>query len=67
MIVILCSECGHRLRAEVGGIGAFGVLDFFDARAGSDTNGEQITRCPGCGLWLYYAFGIEPSDVAQPG
>ena len=52
MMLILCSECGHRLRAEVGGIGAFGMLDSFDARAGSDTNGEQITRCPGCGLWL---------------
>ena len=48
-------------------MGTFGVLDFFDAKAGSDTNGEQVARCPGCGLWLYYAFGIEPSDLAQPG
>ena len=67
MMLILCSECGHRLRAEVGGIGAFGMLDSFDARAGSDTNGEQITRCPGCGLWLYHGFGTGPGDAAQPG
>jgi len=43
------------------------MVDFFEDRPGSDAAGKQVTRCPGCGLWLYYGFGIEPSDVAQPG
>jgi hypothetical protein len=64
-MLILCSECGHRLRAEAGSIGAFGMLDFFDARTASDTFGERVARCPGCDLWLYYGLGIEPSDLAQ--
>jgi hypothetical protein len=66
--MILCSECDHRLRPEAGSsIGAFSMLDFFDDRTGSDTFGEQVARCPGCDLWLYYGLGVEPSDLAQPG
>jgi hypothetical protein len=64
-MMTLCSECGHRLRAESGTIGAFGMVDFFDESPDSDTFGEQVARCPGCGLWLYYGFGVEPSDVTQ--
>jgi len=66
-MLILCSECGHRLRAEAGSIGAFGMLEFFDDKTKSGTFGERVVRCPGCGLWLYYGFGVEPSDLpAQP-
>jgi len=64
---IVCAECGHPLRAEAGSIGAFGMLDFFDDRTGSDTYAQQVTRCPGCGLWLYYGFGIELSEAANAG
>jgi hypothetical protein len=49
-MLISCSECGHQLRAEAGSIDAFGVLDLFDDRPGSDTSSEQVTRCPGSGL-----------------
>jgi hypothetical protein len=67
-MLILCGECGHRLRAEAGGIGAFGMLDFFDDGAASETFGKRVVRCPGCDLWLYYGLGVEPSDLpAQPG
>ena len=47
-------------------IGTFGMVAFFDDRTGSDTFGERVTRCPGCDLWLYYGFGVEPSDLAHP-
>lgn len=67
MMLILCSECGHRLRAGMGSVGAFGIVEFFDDRAQSDTQGKQVMHCPGCGLWFYYGFGIELSDAAQPG
>lgn len=66
-MLILCSERGRQLRADNGGRGAFGLVDFFDGRPGSDTHGKQVTRRPGCGPWLYYGFGIEPDEVAQPG
>lgn len=49
-----------------GGIGTFGMVDFFDDSTGGDTFGERVMRCPGCDLWLYYRFGVEPSDLAQP-
>ena len=66
-MILMCSECGHRLRAEAGSVGAFGMLDFFDEAEKSDTFGEQVTRCPGCDLWLYYGLGVQPSDLmAQP-
>jgi hypothetical protein len=61
-VLILCSECGHRLRAQPGSIGAFGILDFFDDKTDSDTRGEQVTRCPGCDLWLYYGLGTTESS-----
>ena len=64
-MLVLCSEYGYRLRAETGSIGAFSVFDFFDDRMGSDTYAEQVLRCPGCDLWLYYGVGIEPSGAAN--
>ncbi len=33
LMLILCSECGHRLRAGMGSVGAFGMVEFFDDRA----------------------------------
>lgn len=66
-MLILCSECGNRLRADTGCIGVFGKFEFFDDTAGSDTYGKQVTRCPGCGLSLYYGSGIEQSDIVHPG
>ncbi len=64
-MLILCSECGHRLLTEVGSIGVFGTVNYFDDKAGSDTYAERVSRCPGCGLWLYYGADIEPGEVAQ--
>ena len=51
LMLILCSECGHRLRAGMGSVGAFGMVEFFDDRAQSDTQGKQVMHCPGwvCG------------------
>jgi hypothetical protein len=43
------------------------MVEFFDDRVASDTQGKQGMCCPGCGLWFYYGFGIELSDAAQPG
>jgi hypothetical protein len=44
------------------------MLDFFDDKTDSDTRGEQVTRCSGCGLWLYYGLGTtQPSNTAQGG
>ncbi len=66
-MLMVCSECGCPLRAEEGSLGAFGVFDFFDDRTGSDTYAQQVTRCPGCDLWLYYGFGLEPSEATNAG
>lgn len=46
-------------------MGAFGMVDFFDDRPKSGTFGARVARCPGFDLWLYYGFGVEPSDVAE--
>jgi hypothetical protein len=66
-MLTVCSECGYPLRAEAGSLGAFDVFDFFDDRRGSDTYTQQITRCPGCDLWLYYGFGFEPREASNAG
>ena len=66
-MLMVCSECGHPLRAEAGSIGAFSVFDFFDDRTGSHTYAQQVTRCPECDLWLYYGFGLEPSEATNAG
>ncbi len=66
-MLIPCSECGHPLRAEAGSLGAFDVFDFFDDQTGSDTYARRVTRCPGCDLWLYYGFGLEPSEATNAG
>jgi hypothetical protein len=47
----------------VGSLGAFRMVMFFDDEEDSDTYAEQVTNCPGCGLWLH-ALAIKPSDVA---
>ena len=58
-----CPECGHRLWTEVGSIGAFRMVVFFDDEQDSGTYAEQVERCPGCSLWLH-ALAIKPSEVA---
>lgn len=64
-MLILCSECGHRLRAEVGSIEAFGMVNIFDDKEGSVTYAERVSRCPGCGFWLYHDPSVKPGEVAQ--
>jgi hypothetical protein len=64
-MLTLCSECDHPLRAEESSLEAFGVFDFFDDRKGSDTYTQQVTPCPGCDLWLYYGFGLKPSEATN--
>jgi hypothetical protein len=63
-MVTPCPECGHKLWSEVGNLGAFRMVMFSDDEEESDTYTEQVTRCPGCGLWLY-ALAIKPSDIVH--
>ena len=59
-----CPECDYLLWTEVGSLGAFRMVVFFDHEQGSDTHTETVDHCPRCGLWLH-ALAIKPSDVAQ--
>jgi hypothetical protein len=52
------------LQSELGSLGAFRMILYFDYEEESGTCAEQVERCPGCGLWLY-AFAMNPSDLAQ--
>ena len=61
-----CPGCDHTLWTEVGTIGAFRLVVFFDDERASDTYAEQVDRCPGCGLWLH-GLDIAPADVARLG
>jgi hypothetical protein len=62
-----CPERSHRLWTEVGSIGAFRMVVFFDDDEDSHTYAEQVERrCPGCGFWLH-ALATKPSDVAPQG
>jgi hypothetical protein len=45
------------LCSEVGSVGAFRMVVFFD---------ERVERCPGCDLRLY-SLAIKPSDVVRRG
>lgn len=58
-----CPECDYLLWTEVGSIGAFRMVVYFDHEEGSDTHTEPVDRCPRCALWLH-ALAIKPSDVA---
>ena len=42
------------------------MVFFSDDEEESDTYTEQVTRCPGCDLWLY-ALAIEPSEITRRG
>ncbi len=42
------------------------MVVFSDDEEGSDTYAEQVTRRPGCGLWLY-ALAIKPSEITNRG
>jgi hypothetical protein len=54
------------LCSEVGSVGAFRMVVFFDDDEESDTYGERVERCPGCDLRLY-SLAIKPSDVVRRG
>jgi hypothetical protein len=41
------------------------MINFFDDKEGSATYAERVSRCPRCGLWLYYGPDIRPGEVAQ--
>ena len=50
-------ECGHDIRCALRSLGAsLASLAFFDGRALSETHGEQVACCPGCGNRLAVAF-----------
>ena len=61
-----CPECGYELWTEVGSIGAFRVIVFFDHEEDSDTHTKPVERCPRCSCWLL-ALAIKPSDVTPQG
>ena len=49
--VRLRCECGHDIRCVTRLSGSYlASLAFFDDRALSETHGEQIAFCPGCGV-----------------
>jgi ssDNA-binding Zn-finger/Zn-ribbon topoisomerase 1 len=63
-MITSCPKCEHRLQSELGSLGAFRMVLYFDYEEESGTCAEQVERCPGCGLWLY-AVAMNPSDLAQ--
>jgi hypothetical protein len=58
-----CS-CAHRLVCVVRRRGErLGSLDFFDDERDSETHGQRVRECPGCGerLGLLALFAAKPS------
>ena len=41
------------------------MIGFFDDKVGSGTYAEQVSRCPGCGLWLHYDPDVGVGEVAR--
>jgi hypothetical protein len=58
-----CPECGHKLWTEMGSMGIFRLVVFFDDDEESNSYTEQVDHCPRCSLWLH-ALDIKPSEVA---
>jgi hypothetical protein len=47
---LLRCACGHGIRCEVKRAGVYlGFLAFFDVEPTSQTRGERLESCPGCG------------------
>ena len=42
------------------------MVMFSDDEEESGTYAEQVTRCSGCGLWLY-ALATKPSEITHGG
>ncbi len=57
--VVYCS-CAHKIRFEVRYDEDFVNLIFFDGVETSETYGEQITQCPGCGGRSFAERLLEP-------
>ena len=60
----VCS-CAYRLVCAVGRQGErLGLLDFFDDEPESESLGQRVRECPGCGeqLGLLALFAAKPSD-----
>ena len=51
-MAILYCECGHTIWSELWWKEPGHVLLFFDDLETSETYGERVTHCPGCGLRL---------------
>ena len=51
-MAILYCECGHIIWSELWWKEPGHVLLFFDDLERSETYGERVTRCPGCGQQL---------------
>jgi hypothetical protein len=61
-VLIPCPECGQKLWTELGNVGLFRLVMFFDDDEGSDTYAERVDCCPGCDLWLY---GLDAVKLAE--
>lgn len=48
-MAILYCECGHKIWSELWWKEPGHVLLFFDDLETSETYGERVTHCPGCG------------------
>jgi hypothetical protein len=57
--VVYCS-CAHKIRFEARYDEGFVYLAFFDDVETSETYGEQITQCPGCGGRSFVQRLLEP-------
>ena len=51
-MALLYCECGHHIWSELWWKEPKDVLLFFDDVEASETYGEQVTCCPGCGRGL---------------
>jgi len=52
-VTTLRCGCGHEILCEVRRAGEhLGFLAFFDAESRSETYGERVEHCPGCGEQL---------------
>jgi hypothetical protein len=62
--VVYCG-CAHKIRYEVRYEEDFVHLAFFDDVETSETYGEQITQCPGCGYRSLAKRLLEPPHTTD--
>jgi hypothetical protein len=52
LAALLC-QCTYQIACEVRAVGErLGLLMFFDDEPASETRGQQVSSCPGCGQEL---------------